>query len=397
MATDRLQHLATAFSQPALSGKLRRREWLALMPALFAGPLPFVAHATTDFSRFRIAATWQNENPGTRAYSVGVLAPQGDAMEVTSALDVSSRAHGLWLEAGGTLLVVARRPGDWLLRWKPGDGKASNKVWVEADRAFNGHVITSADGKTLYTTETNLETGQGLIGVRDAADLQKRAEWTTGGMDPHELLLDLDGSLMVANGGIPASPETGRLKLNMERMDASLVRLDASSGQTLGQWRLPDQRLSLRHMAWGNVAANGKRLLGIALQAEHDDLQVKSAAPVLALFDGARLRAVQAAPSAALEGYGGDIAFAAGYFAVSCPRANGVGLWDADGQWQGFAALDEACALAGASAQSLEHGNAPTRLWVGGRHTVLALDAAGKNAHKKLRALRLDNHWVAMA
>jgi hypothetical protein len=38
---------------------------------------------------------------------------------VSAALDVPTRAHGVWAEAGGTLLAVARRPGDWLLRWRP--------------------------------------------------------------------------------------------------------------------------------------------------------------------------------------------------------------------------------------------------------------------------------------
>jgi hypothetical protein len=72
-------------------------------------------------------------------------------------------------------------------------------------------------------------------------------------MDPHELLLDADGSLVVANGGIPALPETGRLKIHMDRMDASLVRLDTRTGALRGQWRLADKRLSLRHIAWGDA------------------------------------------------------------------------------------------------------------------------------------------------
>jgi hypothetical protein len=127
---------------------------------------------------------------------------------VSAALDVPTRAHGVWAEAGGTLLAVARRPGDWLLRWRPDaaqGGKAIAWGWIEPDRAFNGHVIASPDGKRLYTTETNLETGQGLIGLRDAATLEKTGEWPTHGMDPHELLLDADGSLVVANGGIPCA------------------------------------------------------------------------------------------------------------------------------------------------------------------------------------------------
>jgi hypothetical protein len=323
-----------------------------------------------------LLAAWQCE-PASSAeaarFQVGVLAAQPGALAVAYALDVPTRAHGLLAEPGGTVLAVARRPGDWLLRWRPGDIEPQT-AWIEPDRAFNGHVIASADGRLLYTTETDLETGAGLIGVRDAATLDKLAEWPTQGMDPHELLLDADGSLVVANGGIATLPETGRLKIGVERMDASLVRLDTRHGAVRGQWRLADTRLSLRHIAWGG---RDGRLLGIALQAEHDDAAQRHAAPLLALFDGKRLHTV-AAPQP-LAGYGGDIAWADGAFAVSCPRVDGMARYGADGAWQGFTALPEACALA-----AWRHG-----VWVGGRGQ--AIHGADRFA---LDGLRLDNHWL---
>ncbi|MBW8720688.1 MAG: DUF1513 domain-containing protein, partial [Polaromonas sp.] len=329
---------------------------------------------------------------------VGVLTQRGAALAVTASLDVPTRAHGVWVEAGGTLLAVARRPGDWLLRWRPDEaqgGKAIAWGWIEPDRAFNGHVVASPDGKLLYTTETNLETGQGLIGLRDAATLEKTGEWPTHGMDPHELLLDSDGSLMVANGGIPALPETGRLKIHMERMDASLVRLDTRAGALRGQWRLDDKRLSLRHIAWGEAArasATGRRVLGIALQAEHDDPAAKAAAPVLAVFDGERLQTLAASPGQLLAGYGGDIAPADGGFAVSCPRANGVAVWQAGGGWSGFLPLEEACAVASVSAA----GKAGATLWAGGRLAALTRDGAGRMVSPAIKDVRLDNHWTPL-
>lgn len=367
---------------------LQRRQWLAYAATLAApAVMPAMAAARTP----QLVTAWE----GRDGYQVGVLAQQGMALAVSAALDVPTRAHGVWAEAGGTLLAVARRPGDWLLRWKPaaaGGGKAIAWGWIEPDRAFNGHVVASPDGKRLYTTETNLETGQGLIGLRDAATLEKTGEWPTHGMDPHELLPDADGSLMVANGGIPALPETGRLKIHMDRMDASLVRLDTRTGALLGQWRLPDKRLSLRHIAWGEPVAGGmpgQRLLGIALQAEHDDTAAKAAAPVLAVFDGQRLQAHAAGPGQQLAGYGGDIAHTAGGFAVSCPRANGVALWRADGRWTGFLPLQEACALAATADPEGGPG-----LWAGGRLAALAQDSRGATRSASLKDLRLDNHWA---
>src|SRR5690606_33907798 len=125
-------------------------------------------------------------------------------------------------------------------------------------------------------------------------------------------------------------------------------------GALLGQWKLSDPRLSLRHLAWGAQIQPGqvrpgqvrpgqpRRWLGVALQAEHDDAQAKQAAPVLAVFDGESLRTV-AAPQA-LAGYGGDIAFTGTAFAVSCPRVDGVALFapspsGADILWQGLQPL----------------------------------------------------------
>ena len=371
---------------------LQRRQWLALVAAGAGAWIKPALAAAATAPPLQLAAAWE----AAHGYQVGVLAYRGDTLQVGAALDVPTRAHGVWAERGGTLLAVARRPGDWLLRWRPegeGSAKAIAWAWADPDRAFNGHVIAGPGGKTLYTTETNLETGQGLVGLRDAATLEKIGEWPTHGMDPHELLLDGDGSLVVANGGIPALPETGRLKIHMDRMDASLVRLDTRSGAPLGQWRLADKRLSLRHMAWGRAPAGGPRVLGIALQAEHDDAAAKTAAPVLALFDGQQLQTCTADVGHVLAGYGGDIAWAAGGFAVGCPRANGVAVWQADGRWTGFFPLQEACAVASASTA----GEADTTLWAGGRLAALARDGAGRTASPALKNVRLDNHWAPLA
>jgi uncharacterized protein len=351
---------------------LNRRQVLAAVALASAG---FKTQAAAPQATF--AAAWATPQGEWR---IGTLAPRNGALAQRTALEVPTRAHGL-LWHDGQLLAVARRPGDWLVRWKPGSSDPQ-WAWIEPDRAYNGHVIASRDGKLLYTTETNLETGAGLVGVRDARSMEKVGEWATGGMDPHELLLDADGTLIVANGGIPTLPETGRLKIGLDRMDASVVRIDTGSGERIGQWRLDDPRLSLRHIAWGE--REGRRVLGIALQAEHDDAERKRSAPVLALFDGRALQAVSAPKT--LAGYGGDIAFAAGRFAVSCPRANGVALYDGAGGWQGFVALEEACALAsGAGALS-----------VAGLQQSARLSPGSEPAYQGL-ALRLDNHWLALA
>lgn len=396
---------------------LLRAALAAALPAWWTSPHAAIREAPLTGGAGgppRLAAAW-SEGP---AHHVGLwtwrdTGSPGGRLDVHARVEVPTRAHGLCLEPAGTLLSVARRPGDWLLRWSA-DGRALQWCWIEPDRAFNGHVLHSPDGRTLYTTETDLETGAGLLGVRDARSLRKRAEWPTGGQDPHELLWcaasgGTPDRIVVANGGIPTRPETGRVKVDLDRMDASLACLDATTGRQEGRWRLPDGRLSVRHLAWHTAAsASGGRCLGIALQAEHDDPQQRAQAPVLAVWDGRSLNAAAPGPEQ-LGGYGGDIAATPLGFAVSAPKAGQVGLWATDGRWLGSVSLPEPCALAGDEAQGL---------WMGGPGAVARITRDGdrdrgqdRDGHRsgdqgrdrptawpvsRTAGPRLDNHWILL-
>jgi hypothetical protein len=369
-------------------GLSRRQLLLALGGAVV---LPSAQAARQE--RATLLAAWQQD----QEQRIGLLAVNDDQWSVQRSLVVPTRAHGLWTEAGGSVLAVARRPGDWLLRWRPGQSQVQWH-WIDGDRRFNGHVIASADGASLWTTETDLDTAQGRLGVRNAASLEKTGEWATHGMDPHELLALPQavgglpaGTLMVANGGIPTLPETGRSKRELGRMDASLAALHPVSGELLGQWRLNDPHLSIRHLAWDPASAT----LGIALQAEHPDKAAQQAAPVLAVWDGRTLRAAEGQP--ALAGYGGDIcALPRGGFAVSCPRANQLALFGAQGQWRRTIDHVEAYALA----------SDRRRWWLASSRGLIGLLRGGTDGAEPLparapdrdaQALQIENHWVLRA
>jgi len=338
---------------------MRRRD--ALLALL---PLP----AKASRAEMRMAAAWD----GPKGSQVGVLLRDTHAWRGGAAIEVPTRAHGIVVEPAGTLLAVARRPGDWLLRWN-GAGAELAWCWNDPGRRFNGHA--RRHGARLYTTETDVETGQGLVVVRDSRTLAVHAVWSSGGVDPHDLHVAADGTLWVADGGVETHPETGRAKRHLGRMDSSLVKLDANDGRLLGQWRLDDPRLSLRHLAlWGDR-------LGVALQAEHDDAAQRAAAPVLAIFDGRMLRACEAQP---LAGYGGDIVATADGYVVSVPRAGGIAKFGVDGGWRAHVALEQACALAARG----------PRVMVGGSKAVLSLQ---RDAPDALAAgMRLDNHWAVL-
>ena len=250
---------------------------------------------------------------------------------------------------------------------------------------LGGHALLSADGRVLYTSETHPETGEGWIGLRSPDSLRRLGGWASHGLDPHHLLLDGEGQLWVANGGIPRLAD-GR-KTALERMAPSLVRLSALDGRLLARHQLPDPRLSQRHLAW---ADDGQRL-GIALQAEHDDDGHRQQAPLLAVLEQGRL----SLPTRDAQGvgYAGDITAGPGGGFVLSGQKSGRGLLWHPGeaaQLIRLAELGEPCALAS---------------WDQGRGVLIAARAGLARWHlteapRMLRwplAMAPDNHAVLLA
>lgn len=342
----------------------------------------------------RIATAWQLAGQGVEGgFHVGVFRIDWDAARITleTAVPVPTRAHGLLALPDGGFMAVANRPGTWLLRLDAQgqvaarvDG-AANTHGAKADRSFNGHVETSTDGQWLFNTETHTADQSGWISVRDPKSLARVAEFRSGGWDAHQLLHAADGNLLVANGGI-LRDAAGR-KVQAERMAPSLARIAPGSGRLLGHWTLADARLSIRHMAW---SADATALLGLALQAEHDDPRERAQAPVLALWDGQSL-ALPCADTAA-AGYVGDIAAGpAGGFVLSAQK-QGKGLWwhpAAPERFTAIAELTEPCALV-----PLDQG---AGVLLGAGRGIARWQAAGPSAMLRWPvALAPDNHSVRL-
>jgi hypothetical protein len=310
-----------------MSMTLDRRQFVKLLGGCGLLSQAGMATAASDTSQSAlIAAAWRGPNPGD-TYHAGVLVADWvrKKIEIRHAVPLPTRPHGLYPEADGSLLVVGVRPGAWLMRIDA-SGTVSRQISLENETSsarLNGHVIAGLRGHALYTTETDLKTGRGRIGVRDPGTLAKIDEWDSLGLEPHQLLLDSDGNLMVANGGIPRNPADK--KFDLHRMDSSLVRLDGSNGKLLRQWKLDDPRLSMRHLAWSRTPS-GKAYLGVAMQAEHEDAALRASAPILAVLDGDRLTLPTRSGDGA--GYAGDIAAAYnGGFALSSNQVGLAQLW----------------------------------------------------------------------
>jgi hypothetical protein len=335
--------------------------WLALggsAPA-HAGPHPR-----------SIYAAWDAEG----RHHVGTLMLGGPQLAATASTEVPTRAHGLLAGTDGSVIAVARRPGDWLLRWYAHSGRVQWH-WAPPGVAFNGHALLAGD--RLLVTQTDLDSGAGQVSVLDAATLQPLGAWPTHGVDPHALLLHR-GRLWVANGGIATQPETGRSKLDLDRMDSSLVALHPRDGRLLGQWRVDDHRLSLRHLAASSA------LLGAAMQAEHDDATKRAHAPLLAVCDGEVLRVIAPPPHSRTGGYAGDIAGTGTGFVLSATRADGVFEWSVQLGWTRTTQLLRPGALWGSSGTVLCAGN----------DEALQLGPGWTGPLALARGVQLDNHWV---
>lgn len=340
-----------------------------------------------------IAAAWRGPAESDPYYA-GLLRADWtrERLEILSETRLPTRPHGLLAETEGHVVVVGVRPGNWMMRLDS-NGNPMARVDLSAEPGqcrLNGHVIVGANPDTLLTTETDHSTGAGKIGVRDRRTLHKIASWDSHGLEPHQLVLDTAGRVMIANGGIRRDMKDQKLDLN--RMDSSLVRLDGITGRLLQQWQAPDPRLSLRHLAWSTTKL-GKHYLGIAIQAEHDSKPERAKAPILAVLADDELIIPQTGGDP--QGYAGDIAPAfAGGFALSSNGSNVTRVWHPGlpDKLTAIVELPETYALSAAGETS--------------PGSVLVASAPGiirwhPNEPARFLAwpkpMALDNHWVVMS
>ncbi|WP_293935970.1 DUF1513 domain-containing protein [Iodobacter sp.] len=236
-----------------------------------------------------------------------------------------SRGHGIIPVSASEAIVIARRPGYWMMRVNWQSGEIVRQLAAAPERHFFGHAVLSPDGKQLLASENNIQTGQGLIGIYHPATLQRLGELPSHGIGPHELIFIDEQTLAIANGGILTLPQSGRNKLNLASMEPSIVLLDWPSGKKRSQHILPDPSLSLRHLA---LAEDGT--LGIAIQAESSTGSSVDDAPLLAILKDGQFSLAQTLPG--LGGYAASIAAVGNQFIVSALEGNALALWDTNGR-----------------------------------------------------------------
>ncbi len=252
----------------------------------------------------------------------------------------AAAAHPFVAEA----VAIARRPGRFAKVLDCATGTVLKTLSAPKNRHFYGHGAFSADGKLLFTTENDIPTGLGRVGVWDRSlNYSRVGEFASGGIGPHEVLRLPSGTLAVANGGIRTHPDRGREKLNLDTMRANLT-LFSEHGEILDRAEVEDdmRQNSLRHIA---AMPNGDIVCGFQWQGDPFD-----APPLVSVFSGhGTLYPAEFEDNAQweLDGYVGSVsALGQNGFAISAPRGGRVFTFDAKAEQSGsYRALD-ACGLA---------------------------------------------------
>jgi hypothetical protein len=312
---------------------LNRRQVLGL-GALLCAPMQAV-FAAANRQPLLISAASDGDD---KHWVIGLRANAAGGLDTAFKHQLPERAHHIALNVErGFYVVLARRPGTWMMLGDLATGALHTEIRVPADRHLFGHGVFASDD-LFYTTESDFEDMTGdsgrvtewqVTGEGATAKLERVREFPSYGVGPHELLLHPDGdTLIIANGGIRTYPTHDRDNLNVDTMQPSLAYIDRNSGALLEQHYMPDEfhQSGIRHL---DVNADG--LVALAMQFEGEPFMD---VPLLATHRrGEELRLLKAAPELQpqMMQYVGALRFDAGgrFFAASCPKGNMITFWDA--------------------------------------------------------------------
>lgn len=263
-------------------------------------------------------------------------------------LPLPARGHGIAFHPHQPQGVLfARRPGRFAVVFDYAEGVALRRFDAAEGRHFYGHGTFSPDGRWLFSTENAYASGDGVLGVRDAADGYRLVdELPGGGIGPHDVgLLPDRTTLVTAVGGIRTHPAYDRAKLNLDTMEPAVASIEAASGRVLDRVTLAPHlhQASIRHL---DVAADGRVAIGMQYEGGKQDR-----VPLVGLWQDGAVRLFEAPEPVRrrMRQYVGSVRFDASgrLVAASCPRGGLVTIWDADtGTLVRTLALPDGCGVA---------------------------------------------------
>jgi uncharacterized protein len=329
-----------------------RRRLLGVIPAALTLPwwASSVCSAAADSAPAATAGqeTWVSaEGAEAGHFGLGWINPQH---QQAGSVLAGFRGHGLAQHPLQPNLVVllGRAPGRELAVIDLAAAEAEQRIQCAAGYHLAGHGCFSPDGQWLFTTESDFIRGQGRIVVRDTRRWQIHADYPSHGIGPHEIRFMPDGkTLVVANGGLLTHPDSGDKVLNLDRMDSSLVYLDAASGVLLSAWRLPEPKASIRHL---DIAPDAT--VAVATQVQRQAMKADRLVALGAIHKPGQELQLLAEPAVILQqfdDYMGSVAINARerIAGFSSPRGNLVAFWHLDSrQLVGYQPFYDVCGLA---------------------------------------------------
>lgn len=287
-----------------------------------------------------------------RLFSAARLADRDGAMMwcpgETTKFALPARGHGVVSLTPETIVLSARRPGQFIAVLNANGGAPPRIVETDTRYHVSGHSAGHPDGKHLATSEFDATTMRARIAIRRPEDGKELDRWSLPGIEPHDLVFAHE-RLIVAIGGLIRDGGVSGPAINPDGVDSSVLEIDASTGKVLAQHKLPADlaSLSLRHLA---RTPDGTHVV-VAMQ-DQDLSMRRPLVAIIAVGQGIRPLTMPDPKACDFRGYAGSVAVDASgsVAAVSSPRGSVVGFWSIpDGSWLGGLALADACGLAAGS------------------------------------------------
>ena len=348
---------------------------------LALGLLPMPTLSWSDVGDIKFVTGVRNLN---NSYAIVGI---NNAYEILFNIEVQSRVHSAaYHPISAEAVVFSRRPGNFALVIDCNTGNIKNRLTLSDNNHFYGHGCFSADGSFLYTSENEISSGHGRVGIWNSNNNYTRVDqYSSGGIGPHEIVtLNEPDSLVIANGGIRTHPNTGRKKLNLDTMSSNISIME-KTGKITQTFSLQDKyRLnSIRHL----TVCNNSVACGFQWQGDHFE-----APPLMAILftKNGKLRLINQNEGTRrrMGGYIGSISFSKDGNKLCCtsPSSNIVSVYDFEsGRTQQFNCLDAS-------------GVAPSEngfLISSGIGKLYSIDDEGINLVKS-HHISFDNHLISL-
>lgn len=245
-------------------------------------------------------------------------------------------------------VAFARSPGSFAVVLNCVTGAVLARLHAPEGRHFYGHGAFIAGGDVLCTSENDIASGEGRIGLWSRRENWRRmGEIPTHGIGPHEIRRAAGDVLVAANGGYRSDPAQPGVKLDVAAMRPNLAYV-SPEGALLEKVELaPELRLnSIRHVSFGRDG-----LVAFGMQWQGDPAE---GVPLMGLHRRGESSVLDRLPlqeRLAMAGYVGSVAFdAAGrQVAISSPRGGRVQVLDETGGHLRAIARADVCGIAPAA------------------------------------------------